>query len=85
MKHAVMSIFESKAEFWLAPFYAYNIADGQRFITERVNDEQDRLSKHAADYNLFHIGYFDDQTGELTQNEGGRVSCGNLLEFKQTV
>ncbi|WNK13013.1 MAG: nonstructural protein [Microvirus sp.] len=56
--------------FWTPMFY---LAKGQalRQFQDEVNNpaEQNPLHKHPDDYDLYHLGAFDDQTGAIQANE----------------
>lgn len=84
MKLEVYSIRDAKTEAFNTPFYARTNGEAKRmFIT---SSEGGNFAKHHADYQLFHIATFDDNTGELhpmvpqmimTGTEAHELSKGN--------
>ena len=68
MKKA-FSVYDSKAGFYMAPFFFQSTAEGIRAFFDAANDPQTAISKHPEDYTLFELGAFDDQTGVFTQHE----------------
>lgn len=60
------SIFDSKAELWFKPFYEQTVASGLRAFAQAVNTEGSPFNLNAGDYTLFHLGDFDERTGDET-------------------
>jgi len=50
-----------------------------RQFGDMVNDENSQISKHPADYTLFELGEWNDNTAEFV--ELGKTSLGNGVEF----
>ncbi len=59
------SVFDSAAAAYMAPFYQPAIGMAQRVFEDMVLDPNHQFGQHPADYTLFHVGAFDDQTGML--------------------
>lgn len=66
-----------------APFYVLAIGMGVRAFGELVNDRTSEVGKHPADFELYHVGAFDQVEGKLVPREGGVLSLGNGLAFVQ--
>ncbi len=79
MKHFIFTIYDSKAEAFLPPFFMHQKGMAIRAFTDSVNNEQSQISLHPADYNLFHIGEFDDNSAEITITT--KTPMGNGIEF----
>lgn len=60
------SIYDRKALQYHPPFYASTDASAVRSLADLANDNQTTVGRHPADYVLYHIGEYDDQTGRLT-------------------
>lgn len=73
------SVFDSKAEAYLRPFFAPTRGLAIRSFADAINDKASDMAKHAADYTLFEIGEFDDSTGLLTSK---LESLGNALTYQ---
>jgi hypothetical protein len=56
----VFSVYDSKAEAYLPPFYIPAIGAAIRHFSDSANDPQTAFHKHPEDYGLFHLGSFDD-------------------------
>lgn len=59
------SIFDRKALQYHPPFFAGTDGAAVRMLSDTVNDPNTSLSRHPADYVLFHIGTYDDSNGGL--------------------
>lgn len=79
MKLLAFSVFDAAAGIYNPPIFAATKGLALRGFIEAVNDSNSSLSKHLADYTLFQIGEYDDNTGELTSTTP--LSCGNALEY----
>lgn len=73
------SVFDSKAEAYLQPFFATTVGMAMRSFGDAVKDEGHQFHKHAADYTLFQIGGFDDDKGVLSSVT--HVNLGCALEY----
>lgn len=78
---SVFSVFDSKAQAYLQPFHAQNGAVASRMVADAVQAPDHMFSKHAADYTLFQIATFDDESGVYTSLPS-YVTLGNLLTFQ---
>lgn len=65
MKLEVFSVYDSKAQAYLPPFFLPKPAMAIRIFTECVNSPEHQFGKHPADYTLFHVGSFDDTDGDI--------------------
>lgn len=59
----MFSVYDSKAEAYLQPFYANTTALAVRMFTSACNNPEQDFNKYAADYTLFEIGTFETDTG----------------------
>lgn len=80
MKMFVCSIYDSATKAYLRPLFLTTIAQGVRLFQDEVNKVDSPMCAHPADYTLFHIGYFDEESGVLEAI--APVSCGHGLQFK---
>jgi hypothetical protein len=76
----MFTVFDSKAEAYLPPFFLNSTGLACRSFTETSNDPNSSICKYAADYTLFEIGTFDDQKGAITQIEPHNL--GTALSYK---
>jgi len=61
----VFTVFDSKAEAYLPPFYMSAIGAALRNFGDTCSTPDHPFHKHPQDYCLFHIGSFDDATGHI--------------------
>lgn len=80
----IFSIFDSKAEAYLQPFFMTTKGQAVRAFTDAVNDPKSQFYSHLADYTLFHLGNFDDSTATFCPLSCP-LSLGNALEYKSSV
>lgn len=77
----VYSVFDSKANAWLLPFFAVNRAVAIRNFTTAASDGKTTFCRYPADFTLFEIGAWDPAAGAGEYFEV-KVSLGTALEFK---
>lgn len=63
MKSQVFSVYDARAQIFHPPFLTHNQFTAQRMIADVVNSPDHSFHRHPADYQLFELGEFDDQTG----------------------
>lgn len=80
MNLKIFSIFDSKAEAYITPFFLPNTALAVRAFANCVNSDTHQFGTNPADYTLFLIGDFNDNDAELIPCVPR--SLGNGLEFK---
>lgn len=80
MKAQIFAIYDSKAESYLQPLFSTNNQTALRQFTQACQDEESNFNRHAADYTLFAIGEFDDQTGNIKGYEA-KTNLGCAIEY----
>lgn len=73
------TIYDSKAESYLQPFFFNTKGQAIRSFSDAVAEEGHQFRRHAQDYTLFECGEFDQSSGMFTAITP--VSIGNALEF----
>lgn len=81
MKTKLFAIYDDKVEAFARPFFEQTTASAIRAFTEVANNPETAFYKHGADYTLFEIGEFDDNTGEITPLSH-MANLGNALTFR---
>lgn len=63
MIYVVCAIRDIKADIFGQPFFQASIGMAQRSFTDSVNSQEPNnlLAKHPEDFELFHLGTYDDQ------------------------
>lgn len=77
----LFSVYDSKAEAYLPIFQSATIGTAIRTFEQAVNEESSPFHKHAADYTLFMIGEYDEQTGIVSPIQAGHTNLGTALSF----
>lgn len=77
----VFTVYDSKAECYLQPFFMQTKGQAIRAFSELASDEKHNFGKYPADFTLFELGMFDDAKAEFT-SYNTPVSLGLALEFK---
>lgn len=79
MKQLMFTIRDTKADAYLPPFFLPKKEMAARVFDQCVNSEDHQFGKWPADYTLFHIGTFNDETGICITY--APESLGNGLEY----
>ncbi|AXH73503.1 MAG: nonstructural protein [Microviridae sp.] len=70
MKLNLYSIFDRKMNIYLTPFPARGEVDACRQISASFGDasmKQTPVGTNPGDFDLIHVGYFDDEMGDITK------------------
>lgn len=65
MNTRFFSVYDSKAEAFIQPFFSPTHATAIRMFSMAANDPAHNFKIHAADYTLFAIGEFDQHTAKV--------------------
>jgi len=73
MIQIVLSIRDTKAELFLAPFFVPTLGVAYRDIAAEIarGGDQNQLSLFTKDFELWQLGTFDSETGVLDGNAPG--------------
>ncbi len=80
MRMLVFAVFDAAAEAYLPPLFFSTKGQMIRTFADACNDEAQAFSRHAADYTLFHIGFYDPRSG-LLEALSPPDSLGNALQY----
>lgn len=69
MKHHIVAVRDRAIDTYMRPFYVPALGAAIRSFQDELNRPDSEMGKHPDDYDLFHLGTWDDQTGEF-QNLG---------------
>lgn len=84
LKLLIFSVFDSKAEAFLRPFFAETRGLAIRSFSDAANDVKHEMCAHAEDYQLFQIGVYDCVKGIVSPLEA-LVPLGSALTFKRVL
>lgn len=59
------SVYDVKSLTYSPPFFQPAHGSAARMFSDLANDANTSVGRHPADYSLFCLGLFDDQTGKL--------------------
>lgn len=62
----VFSIHDTKAEAFMQPFYAQNVAMAGRMIDQASSDPNSALGKYPTEFQLYIVAEWDEKRGEIT-------------------
>ena len=70
------AIHDQKSKASHTPFFKHTNGEAERDFKTAVNDTtaSNNLAKYPEDFDLYHVGEYDDQTGIFTALQTPRVS-----------
>lgn len=81
MRLNIFTVYDTKAEAYLPPFYMNTKGQAIRAFSDSANDRNHAFCKHPGDYVLFHLGSFDDADASF-ELDAAPQSVGVAIEFK---
>lgn len=82
MKIQIFSVYDSKTGVYAQPNFLINKGAAMRAWQDAANDKSMNIGKHPADYTMFHIAEWDDETGQITMLKAP-INLGCALEFQR--
>ena len=82
VQRQLFAVKDVKSGRFAAPFIADNIQVAKRNVAWAMKDPTTAFAVFPEDYQLFKLGSFDEQTGELVSDV---LFVANLTEFKSEV
>jgi hypothetical protein len=76
----VYTVYDSKAEAFLQPFFSQSKGVAIRSFQEAVRDEKSNISKYPEDFTLFELGEYDDANSKFNLHNTPQ-SLGVAVEF----
>nr|QJB20101.1 MAG: nonstructural protein [Microvirus sp.] len=65
MIQRMFAVFDMKIGSYAQPFFLPSVPAAKRAFRDAASDPSTMLHKHPADYALFYLGDFDDETGSI--------------------
>lgn len=81
MIQGVYSVYDSKLKAYMLPFYAATEAVAIRSFSNAANDDSTGLAKNPADYTLFFLATFNDESGEIVMRSP-QINLGLAANYK---
>lgn len=69
MKLKMFSVFDQAANAYLPPFFLPTADMAVRTFRDCAQDDKHAFGAHPADYHLFELGEFDDNSGNFEQTD----------------
>lgn len=77
---SVFSVFDSKVQAFLTPFFVANKAVALRSFMTACQDVSTDFHRYAGDYTLFEIGLWDSETGDWMPLDA-KINLGLASQF----
>lgn len=62
MKMKMFSVYDSKAESFITPWFQPTHGLAERIFTDEVNNPKSSMNHHPEDFTLFYLGEYDPTT-----------------------
>lgn len=66
MTQKIFTIRDSKGGFYHPPFYKFSVGEAERDLHRLTKDENSMIKQYPEDFDLYHVGEFDNITGKMT-------------------
>lgn len=83
MKLAVVTVRDRALEAFGRPIFTPAVGVGVRSFGDEVNNPQGEMHKHPEDYDLYHLGFWHDDTGVFELYEKP-VLVGRGVDYKSS-
>lgn len=75
MKQQAFSVLDCKTGYFNVPYFSPTILSGRRSFQEVCRDANSLVAKYPDDFQLWHVGEFDDVDGHLTSFDPPGMLC----------
>lgn len=82
MNHLICAVYDSKAKVYCAPFTVAALGIALRAFHGEANNPQSQLGRYPADFTLFELGVFNDESGTFRIYEQ-QLNHGLAASFKE--
>lgn len=82
-KVGLFTVYDSKAEYYKAPFCVRTKGEALRAWETACNDENTEMCKHPADFTLFQIGEYNELDGTVEMFKA-KIDLGNAIQSKKS-
>lgn len=56
----IFTVYDSKAEAYMSPFFMGTKGEAIRSFSDTCQDTEHQFNRHSADFTLFHLGWYDN-------------------------
>lgn len=79
----IFAIYDQKLEAYNRPFFLISDGVAIRAFQDEINNKESELSKHPDDYELYKIGEYNEETGEINPNLPQLIASGRALVYRE--
>lgn len=84
-KLQLLAVKDRQLNAFMRPFAAQTIGQAIRSFRDETNNAQSEINKHPEDYELYHLGEFEEENGVIIGITPKQVALAtNLIERKNT-
>lgn len=81
MRHKIVAVHDRALDAYLRPFFTPALGAAIRSFQDEINRADSDINKHPDDYDLYHLGDWDDATGAFTpQPKPIQIAIGKQLK-----
>lgn len=80
----IFTVYDSKTEAYLPPFFTQTKGAAIRMFEDTCNDQEHQFYRHSEDFTLFQLGSYDDQIASFDLYETPSP-IGKAIEFKKGI
>lgn len=63
MEHQVVAVKDRALDTFMRPFFTPALGAAIRSFQDEINRTESEMNKHPDDYDLYHLGHWDDASG----------------------
>jgi len=83
-KLKVFTVYDSAVGAYMQPFFMQSAGQAIRAMSDTLQSTEHQFSKHPADFTLFEIGTYDEETGKLFSLPA-YINLGTCLELQARI
>lgn len=77
----MFTVYDTAVEAYMTPFFMRSKGEAIRSFEAACKDPEHNFAKNPTDFVLFYLGEYDDETGQITQ-DNPPISLGTALEHQ---
>lgn len=79
MKLHIFAVKDRALNAFMTPWFAQTVNQAIRMFQDEVNNPQGQMIKHPDDYDLYHLGSWNDDNGNFTNIENDQIAIGKNM------
>lgn len=85
MEMIMVAIKDRALDAYMRPFFAQTKGQAIRMFTDEINNKESPMQKHPDDYDLWYLGTWNDQDGQLNDQKPEQLAIGknSSLDYVQ--